>query len=497
MRKSHRRYLEFFDHGSDEDYSSAELKRIEERKQQIYRFLSDSSLFPQTTSARVKFAMGVANLLLGYFGLPSKTNPLQVDDKGMPADFARYLWTALMVFGKHHPDGAFGHEAIEVRGTSHLSDRLFFEPEEELGRFWSTFSAKSLYETVFKHYLTQEMLVLTENPELFEGVSSRQYKTVDEQITAGKEKIAKELDKEKEKQQHIETLLNNPLLFPKTPSARVRFAMAIANLYLVNKAPPSEEQPIVIEIRNTGTKIVRYLWTAFMVFGKNHPHAPFNHKAIVVHDCTFSEDKELGGFWSTFSKVSLYETEFKHHLHPSMLVLSENPELFEGISNEVYRTIAEQIRAKEEGPFKSLAQMPEEASTHEVPQNKGLNQASKMQKALCDKPSSAKTSSSTSSIPSSALGKETKQSALELAQLTEENKPDDFKQVFSSYLHAARSGHSEALVSLERLGQEANKDQQLALSQLYGSFFNNHEKAAYWRQKATEIAQPSFDIQFS
>ncbi|KTD23911.1 hypothetical protein [Legionella maceachernii] len=492
MRKNHRLYLEFFDHGSDEDYSSEELKRIEERKQQIYRLLSDRSLFPQTASARVKFAMGVANLLLGYFGLPSKTYPIQVNTKG-PAGFARYLWTALMVFGKHHPDGAFGHEAIVISGSS---ERY---PEEELGGFWSTFSAKSLYETVFKHYLTQEMLVLTENPELFEGVSSEQYKTVDEQITAGKEKIAKELDKEKEKQQHIETLLNNPLLFPKTPSARVKFAMAIANLYLVNKEPPSEEHPIVIEIRNTGetSKIVRYLWTAFMVFGKNHPHAPFNHKAIVVHDCTFSEDKELGGFWSTFSKVSLYETEFKHHLHPSMLVLSENPELFEGISNEVYRTIAEQIRAKEEGPFKSLAQMQAEASTHEVPQNKGLTQASKMQKALCDKPSSAKTSSSTPSIPSSASDKETEQSALELAQLTEENKPGDFKQVFSSYLHAARSGHSEALVSLERLAQEANKDQQLALSQLYGSFFHNDEKAAYWRQKATEIAQPSFDIQFN
>ncbi len=322
-------------------------------EKQVKELLSNPLFFPKKPAARVKFAMAVSNLLLvGSSELPSAENILRVNADKMPKGCARYLWTGLMVFGGRLPNRSFNHTAIDVTGKSHLYDALFFSTDEELGGVWSTFAKNSLYETVFKHYVMKDMLTLTNNPELFEGISNQLYKTVDEQIKVKEEQIPEELNKEKEKEQQIKTLLNNPSLFPQQPAARVKFTMAMANFFLVDSEPPSKEEPIVLEgAPESNPEFINYLWTALMVFGQSFPNRSFNHESIKVFSWWFSAEKELARSWWSgpiFAKGSLYETVFKHHVTKDMLILTDNPELFEGISSEVYKTVGEQIAAREQ-----------------------------------------------------------------------------------------------------------------------------------------------------
>ena len=90
------------------------------------------------------------------------------------------------------------------------------------------------------------------------------------------------------------------------------------------------------------------------------------------------------------------------------------------------------------------------------------------------------------------------EATLFLAQLTlsgTEGREKEVNSAFSAYLQAAQYGNDKALNSLERLAEKASPSQQLALSQLYGTFFHNPEKASYWRDKSHEATQPQ-DIQF-
>jgi hypothetical protein len=85
-----------------------------------------------------------------------------------------------------------------------------------------------------------------------------------------------------------------------------------------------------------------------------------------------------------------------------------------------------------------------------------------------------------------------KETWLELAQshqVAPNGHQADLKQAFDGYLVAAKLGHQEPLQPLERLGEAMCAERQLALSQVYASFFNQHDKADYWRQKAMEVAQ--------
>ena len=79
-------------------------------------------------------------------------------------------------------------------------------------------------------------------------------------------------------------------------------------------------------------------------------------------------------------------------------------------------------------------------------------------------------------------------------QLGHDGKKKDLKEAFNCYIKAAKSGHQEALPPLERLGEEMSAEKQLELSQVYGTFFHNKEKADYWRTKATEIEDFKFNM---
>lgn len=79
-----------------------------------------------------------------------------------------------------------------------------------------------------------------------------------------------------------------------------------------------------------------------------------------------------------------------------------------------------------------------------------------------------------------------KEAALQSAQLYQLD-PDviNREKAFACYMRAAELGHQDALVPLERLGEEMAPSKQLQLSRMYGRFFNN-EKMAYWSAKGEE-----------
>lgn len=77
----------------------------------------------------------------------------------------------------------------------------------------------------------------------------------------------------------------------------------------------------------------------------------------------------------------------------------------------------------------------------------------------------------------------------QIAKARKEKSPE---KAFNCYLKAAKLGHKEALPPLERLGEEMSAEQQIKLSHLYEKYFKNQERADYWREKATEVANFQF-----
>ena len=89
---------------------------------------------------------------------------------------------------------------------------------------------------------------------------------------------------------------------------------------------------------------------------------------------------------------------------------------------------------------------------------------------------------------SQAVALHDKEAALELGQRYQLNQPsNDTNSAFDYYLKAAQMGQEEALIPLERLAEEGGGTEQLKLSQLYGLFFQDEDKAAYWRAKSTDL----------
>lgn len=76
--------------------------------------------------------------------------------------------------------------------------------------------------------------------------------------------------------------------------------------------------------------ILPYLWTAAMIFGSDSV-VKFDHKVLKLSfNSTFNFKAELGWF-SRFSKTSLYERVFKHHITPDMLIISDSAPLYEDV----------------------------------------------------------------------------------------------------------------------------------------------------------------------
>lgn len=136
--------------------------------------------------------------------------------------------------------------------------------------------------------------------------------------------------------------------FPVEPSARVKYSMAVVNDFLNQMStPPTREKPLII--RGLDAVQLRYIWTALMVWGKNHPTLTFSFNEIkILNDHVFrpGQEYQIGWLWSDFTSTSLYETEFKHYLTPNMLIPVEHPQAFEDVPVSLYKTIEEQEQFK-------------------------------------------------------------------------------------------------------------------------------------------------------
>ncbi|MBA2651596.1 MAG: hypothetical protein H0U73_04935 [Tatlockia sp.] len=137
----------------------------------------------EDTAACVRYSMALVSTLLFSFvkskTVPSKDSPILITSGNYPR-FTVYIWTAFMVFGDRTPSMKFGNEAIKMFST--------FEPEKELG-YLSLFSRQSIYETKFKYYLTDDMLIITEYPRAFEIIPHNTSLTLGEQEDLMLEKI--------------------------------------------------------------------------------------------------------------------------------------------------------------------------------------------------------------------------------------------------------------------------------------------------------------------
>ena len=111
-------------------------------------------LWRQDTVARVKYSMAfVYNLLESLDKPPTKIDPIVIGEKD--PNKLPYIWTACVLFGKHHPTYKFGREAIVADKTKD------FDPQDQLSKS-EKFSKKSFYKTVFEHYWTPDLLSISD-----------------------------------------------------------------------------------------------------------------------------------------------------------------------------------------------------------------------------------------------------------------------------------------------------------------------------------------------
>lgn len=247
---------------------------------------------PKEPAARVKFTMAVVSSFLAHYVAhfekpPTEKMPISLN--GADVNELLHLWTALMVFGERLPSMSFDNNAIKY--PTWYSTQI----EKELGSFGWRYSRTSLYETVFKYHLTDDMIMLEKDPLIYY---------------------------QKLREKPLKKFLNGEL-FPEGEPQRVKYAMAMAGSVLVKlKAPPTAAHPIYL--RGNHYLQLRYVWTAFMVYGQHLPQMKFGSEAIKIESNAFSTKDDLTWGWSLswlwtqtppfFSSSSLYETVFKPRL---------------------------------------------------------------------------------------------------------------------------------------------------------------------------------------
>ena len=122
------------------------------------------------------------------------------------------------------------------------------------------------------------------------------------------------------------------LPFPTAPEARVRHSMILACKVITTKGGfPTKEKPLTLR---SGPAIEQmYLWTAIMVLHDKKMKKTLDKNAIRISS-SFSPDKEIGLF-STFSRSSLYEREFKQYLTDDMFDLEGNAQQFDETNSSI------------------------------------------------------------------------------------------------------------------------------------------------------------------
>ncbi|KTD18478.1 ankyrin repeat domain-containing protein [Legionella jordanis] len=117
----------------------------------------------------------------------------------------------------------------------------------------------------------------------------------------------------------------NDDLFPANESERYVYSMAIAGSILRDyKGVPTSRDPIIVEGGKHRLHL-RYIWTAFMVYGEESPKK-FKRSAIKMSKYfSVNTEMEIGLFWDTFKENSLYKTVFR--LDDTFFPRSDEPPL--------------------------------------------------------------------------------------------------------------------------------------------------------------------------
>lgn len=132
--------------------------------------------------------------------------------------------------------------------------------------------------------------------------------------------------------------------FPATPKERVKYAMAFASRYLANVS----SDKITVSLKGKDKVETLYIWTALMVMGERSVSPGINPQKIrfdqnAIKNYCFDDADQLGGWFSRFSSTSLYETSFKQHITPDMLVISKTAPLFVDIDGKLSQEEQERL----------------------------------------------------------------------------------------------------------------------------------------------------------
>ncbi|HHF7349552.1 TPA: ankyrin repeat domain-containing protein [Legionella feeleii] len=214
-----------------------EEQRIQKQKERLQSLSTrplqkvlNGDLFPQPdahycTPEHVKYAMAIAKSVL--FQLkepPNYDNPIVL--RGSHTRQLMSVWFAFMVFGEKSENG-FPSSAIEIDSKSlNVSAYLY---AGSLKRYAIDQYDRS-YEEVkaFKSYITKDMLELTEFPELFKGISSAEYKTIEEQEDAKRKQLEEIRLKEEQKKREEEQKKQEEAQKKQAEEQRIRDERALA-----------------------------------------------------------------------------------------------------------------------------------------------------------------------------------------------------------------------------------------------------------------------------
>jgi len=318
--------------------------------------------FPSDPAEKVKFSMAyISRYLAAQKEPPNKDRAVQI--RGSNIEEAHFFWTALMVFGQNTPNMKFGSDAIKnyVYGfNEHELESVFMG-------FGEKFRSTSLYETIFKRYLTPAMLKISASAALYEGISG--LVTIDEQLRQKKQILLREHEQSMHQKQfngqanqlHAPQQITNKQQFPfdflialekleqkkhnRNPMAydldcilettflndtpnhdvavKVNYSMALAITWIA-RIKPSEPLRVYAPPNWEGAcpNSSPYIWTSLMLLGSMLPGKKFDDNQIFV---IFHKPNDKGWF-SLFSFDSLYATAFKQHLNKDCVIL--DPQVF-------------------------------------------------------------------------------------------------------------------------------------------------------------------------
>lgn len=473
-----------------------------DRKKNLNKLFSTIGFepFPKDLAARVKYSMAWAcKYILQANDTICPENPLILEDSDF--ETVRYLWTALIILGKK-TEPKFNYKSIKVMIEE-------FNPVDELG-FIIGFSKSSLYETEFKFHLKPEMYEISHSAALYED--STDYLGIQAQHAEKKKRLITELLQEFRCNQYSSDNLNT--IPPKRvhssfKKSRSEIKKRHAGLEQPNKDFSSQKS------MNSNFEISYIINSKKNILKKPRP--------IKRKPKNISEDT-VAVFNEESSERPIDSLQYLYNMGKSCEEKADNENLLKAceyycmailmnhkISCNALERLAENGLAEAQyilgvhwfhrqnnfreaihWCFSSALQEHPKAILYLLDTEFSAEHYMHIARMFEEQKQPEKHLTSLIHIYKKAAVLDDKEAAFRLGQLYQLNSPDFKKDVslsFDAFLQAAKLGHPDALIPLERLAGNASSGQQSVLGQFYCSFFSNPQKASYWQTRAAESKQ--------